>query len=150
MYIDFGYALSPLEKGVTSHQLEFVEYTDLRKQAFPQISVVVDSLGDVYAYREAGFLDRPGAHRYIVGNLLEQRTMEGVLRQFLNRDAGFDSLPGDALYLDIFDHVVTKLLNQAEADQKWGIPFGEGPVLGHTLHGGDGHSAPALAHFSRA
>jgi dTDP-4-amino-4,6-dideoxy-D-glucose ammonia-lyase len=148
LYIDFGYALNPLERGVVSHQLEFVEYTDLRKQAFPQISVVVDSLGDVYAYREAGFLDRPGARRYILGNLLEQGTMEGVVRQFLKRGAGFESLPGDTLYLDIFDHVVTKLLNQTEANQKWGTPFSEGPVLGRTLGDGDSHSAPALAHFS--
>jgi dTDP-4-amino-4,6-dideoxy-D-glucose ammonia-lyase len=129
LHIDFGYALSPLERGVVSRPLEMVEYTEMRKHAFPQVSAVVDSLGDVYAYREAGFLDRPGARRYIIGNLSEQGSMEGVVRQFLERGSEFENLPKDTLYLDIFDHVVTKQLNKVEADEAWGIPSSEGTIL---------------------
>ena len=31
----------------------------MRKSGYPQMSVAIDSLGDVFLYREAGFLDRP-------------------------------------------------------------------------------------------
>jgi dTDP-4-amino-4,6-dideoxy-D-glucose ammonia-lyase len=148
LHIDFGYALSPLERGVVSRPLEMVEYTEMRKHAFPQVSVVVDSLGDVYAYREAGFLDRPGARRYIIGNLSEQGSMEGVVRQFLERGSEFENLPKDTLYLDIFDHVVTKLLNKVEADEAWGIPSSEGTILSDGIGNKNGRSAPAIAHFS--
>jgi dTDP-4-amino-4,6-dideoxy-D-glucose ammonia-lyase len=147
LHIDFGYALSPLERGVVGSPLEMVEYSEMRKRAFPQVSVVVDPLGDVYAYREAGFLDRPGARRYIIGNVLEQGTMEGVVRRFLEQGTEFESMPGDTLYFDIFDHVVTKLLNQTEADQSWGMPPGAGPILWHAGGTADGRGAPTIAHF---
>jgi dTDP-4-amino-4,6-dideoxy-D-glucose ammonia-lyase len=148
LHIDFGYALSPLERGEVSRQLEMVENSEMRKRAFPQVSVVVDPLGDVYAYREAGFLDRPGARRYVIGNVLEQGTMEDVVRQFLAQSTEFENLPGDTLYLDIFDHVVTKLLNQTEADQKWGISSSEGPVPWHTSDTAKRRGAPTIAHFN--
>ena len=31
--------------------------------------------------------------------------------------------------MDPFDHVLTSLINQAEKDHKFGIPFEDGPVL---------------------
>ena len=31
--------------------------------------------------------------------------------------------------MDPFDHVLTSLINQAEKDLKFGIPFEDGPVL---------------------
>jgi len=34
--------------------------------------------------------------------------------------------------MDPFDHVLTALINQAEEDQKFGIPFKDGPILSRT------------------
>lgn len=55
LYVDFGYAINPINKGRVSKPLEMVTHSAMRKKGYPQISVVVDLLGDVYLYREAGF-----------------------------------------------------------------------------------------------
>ena len=34
----------------------------------------------------------------------------------------------DIRFMDPFDHVLTSLVNQAEKDNKFGIPFEQGPV----------------------
>ena len=39
---------------------------------YPQLSVAVDSLGDVFLYREAGFLDRPGNDKFKAGTPLNK------------------------------------------------------------------------------
>ena len=103
-------------------------HTDMRPHGFPQISVVVDLLGDVYLYREAGFLDRPGARRYIIGRVTATRSLEDVVREFVESRRGIEPVDGDTAYFDIFDHVVTQLLNQADADERFGVPFEQGPI----------------------
>ena len=35
--------------------------------------------------------------------------------------------------MDSFDHVLTSLVNQAEKDQKFDIPFKKGPILGRIM-----------------
>ena len=35
--------------------------------------------------------------------------------------------------MDAFDHVMVKLLNQAEDDEKIGIPFNLGPVFARSI-----------------
>ena len=127
--VDFGYALESLNQGYVGPPLEMVTHQAMRPKGFPQISVVVDLLGDVYLYREAGFLDRPGAHRYIIGRTSPSRGLEDVIQAFVEVESGIEPQSGDTKFFDIFDHVVTKLLNQADADDTVGIPFSKGPLV---------------------
>jgi dTDP-4-amino-4,6-dideoxy-D-glucose ammonia-lyase len=128
LQIDFGYALYPESQGVVGRPLEMVRHEDMRPHGFPQISVVVDLLGDVYLYREAGFLDRKGAQRYIIGRVTAERSLEDVVREFVEARRRIEPQQGDTAYFDIFDHVVTRLLNQADADDRFGVPFEQGPI----------------------
>ena len=128
LHIDYGYALHPESQGVAGRPLEMARHTDMRPHGFPQISVVVDLLGDVYLYREAGFLDRPGARRYIIGRVTATRSLEEVVREFVESRQGIEPVDGDTAYFDIFDHVVTQLLNQTDADERFGVPFEQGPI----------------------
>ena len=128
LQIDFGYALHPESQGVVGRPLEMVRHADMRPHGFPQISVVVDLLGDVYLYREAGFLDRPGARRYIIGRVTATRSLEDVVREFVESRWRIEPGAGDTGYFDIFDHVVTRLLNQADDDERFGVPFDQGPI----------------------
>lgn len=144
LHIDYGYALHAIREGKAGRALDMAEDTNIRHQAYPQVSVVVDLLGDVYLYREAGFLDRPGANRYIIGRISADRPFEKVLSDFIESGEGVTALADDTQYFDVFDHVVTQLLNQADADDAFGIPFEEGPVRGRVY--GSGTPATTLAH----
>jgi dTDP-4-amino-4,6-dideoxy-D-glucose ammonia-lyase len=126
--VDLGYAMHSLSEGGWATPLEMVEERAMRPQGYPQISVVVDLLGDVYLYREAGFLERPGATRYAIGRVTPTHSLEDVVREFLASGATIEPRPGDTGFFDIFDHVVTHLLNQADDDEVFGIPFPEGPL----------------------
>jgi dTDP-4-amino-4,6-dideoxy-D-glucose ammonia-lyase len=137
LHVDFGYALYPESQGVVGQPLEMVNYADMRPVGYPQVSVAVDLLGDVYLYREAAFLERPGAKRYIIGRLSPTRSLEDVVAEFLASGRTIEPLPGETGYFDIFDHVVTKLLNQADEDQRFGVPFEDGPVRDRLPHGAE-------------
>ena len=50
----------------------------MRKSGYPQMSVAVDSLGDVFLYREAGFLDRPGNSKFIAGRITDKKSIEYI------------------------------------------------------------------------
>ncbi|MGH9161879.1 MAG: radical SAM protein, partial [Vicinamibacteraceae bacterium] len=126
--IDYGYALQALSEGAPGQPLEMASDTEMRPSGYPQISVVVDLLGDVYLYREAGFLDRPGARRYAIGRVTASTPLDEVVRDFVESGRTIVPEPGDTKFFDAFDHVVTKLLNQADADEAFGIPFARGPV----------------------
>jgi dTDP-4-amino-4,6-dideoxy-D-glucose ammonia-lyase len=128
LYVDYGYALMTLSEGVLGKPLAMVTHEEMRPMAFPQISVVIDLLGDVYIYHEAGFLDRPGADRYKIGTVTKTRSLEVVVQDFLESGRGIEPLPTDPQLMDAFDHVVTKVINQAESDEKTGIPFNQGPI----------------------
>ncbi len=128
LQVDFGYALYPLSEGAVWRPLAMVTHEAMLSKAYPQVSVAVDLLGDVYLYRDAAFLERPGADRYIIGRVSRTRTLEEVVREFLRSGREIPPLPTDPELMDAFDHVVTKLIWQAEADQRVGIPFNEGPV----------------------
>ena len=41
---------------------------------------------------------------------------------------GLENASNDIRFMDPFDHVLTSLINQAENDKKFGIPFKYGPV----------------------
>ena len=131
MYIDYGFALDGLKKGYVKNSLadSFVSEEEFFKNVgVPHSSVVVDLYGDVYMFREAGFLDRPGAKRYIIGNLIKDGSMENIIENFNKNNFQVDPKKEDIEYLDAWDHVVIKLASQHDADYKFGIPFNLGPI----------------------
>ncbi len=131
LYIDYGFALEGINKGYLKKSLanSFVTKDEFKNLGVPHSSVVVDLYGDVYMFREAGFLDRPGAKRYIIGNLIDDGSMENVINKFNKEKFKVEIKDGDLDYLDAWDHVVVKMVNQYKSDLKFGIPFELGPFL---------------------
>ena len=128
LHIDYGYALEAIRRNKESFEpLKKVDYNQLRPKVFPQIAVMIDTKGDVYAYHEAAFLDRDGAKRYSIGVVDQEHSLQDVISNFLNTK-GIESHPSDTGYLDAFDHVTTLFLNQLESDIKFGIPWSQGPI----------------------
>jgi dTDP-4-amino-4,6-dideoxy-D-glucose ammonia-lyase len=128
LQVDYGYALQAIREGQIGRGLEMAERAEIRRRGYPQVSVVVDLLGDVYLYREAGFIERPGASRYIIGRVGHGRPLQAVVADFVRSGIGIEPGPDDTQYFDSFDHVVTRLLHQAEADAAYGVPLEQGPV----------------------
>lgn len=136
MYIDYGFALDGLMKGYTKKSLadSFVTEKEFFKNiGVPHASVVVDLYGDVYMFREAGFLDRPGAKRYIIGNLIKDGSMENIINNYNQGNFKVEPRREDIEYLDAWDHVVIKLANQYNLDKEFGIPFEMGPIAGKII-----------------
>ena len=50
------------------------------------------------------------------------------LQKFVEENKGVEALPMDISYLDAYDHIITILLNQADEDKKFGIPWSNGPI----------------------
>jgi dTDP-4-amino-4,6-dideoxy-D-glucose ammonia-lyase len=146
--IDYGYALQSVRDGFKGRPLEMVGDSEIRGSGYPQISVVVDLSGDVYIYREAGFLERPGANRYAIGPVTPDRSLQTVVQEFIESGKEVPVSTGDWKYLDAFDHVIVKLLNQAEIDMEIGIPFSAGPVRERIIMDKSSKDAafPILAH----
>jgi dTDP-4-amino-4,6-dideoxy-D-glucose ammonia-lyase len=140
--VDFGYALYPLSKGLVGKPLAMVTHQGMRPKAYPQVSVAVDLLGDVYLYRDAAFLERPGADRYIIGRVSQERSLERVVADFLESGREIPPLPDDPALMDAFDHVVTKTIWQAESDARIGIPFNLGPIRRRLYGANDETSEP--------
>ncbi|MBM4441162.1 MAG: radical SAM protein [Candidatus Rokubacteria bacterium] len=126
--VDYGYALWALERGVLGPPLAMAGHRELRPAGYPQVSVAVDLLGDVYLYREAGFLERPGVERYCIGRMSAERSLEDVVRQHLAHGVPPVPTPDDPALLDAFDHVVTLMLNRLDADARIGFALADGPV----------------------
>lgn len=125
--VDYGYGLDALRRGFETSRLCFVGEDEVRADGYPQVSVVVDLLGDVYLYREAGFLDRPGARRYVIGRIDEEQDLGDVVAEFVRSGGTCEVEPGDTKFFDVFDHVVTSLLHQADDDARFGVPPSAGP-----------------------
>ena len=128
LHVDFGYAMVALGEGVLGKPLARVNGFQMRKSGFPQLSVAVDSAGDVFLYREAGFLDRPGNKKFIAGRITNGETLESVLKNFIESKETADLVVYDSRFMDSYDHLITLLVNQAEQDMDFGIPFEHGPV----------------------
>ena len=111
----------------------------MRPVGFPQVSVVVDLLGDVYLYREAGSSIVParGATSSAASARRDHSKTSSPSSSHPARRS--TPLPGDTAYFDIFDHVVTMLLNQADDDERFGVPFEQGPVRDRIQHGANPH-----------
>ena len=110
-----------------------VSGTDMRKSAYPQVSAAVDSYGDVFLYREAGFLDRPGNDKFIIGRITKQKSLEDIIVDFINNKTEIEPHASDARFMDAFDHIATILINQTENDKDLGIPFELGPVSARSV-----------------
>ena len=54
----------------------------MRKYAHTQMSVCIDMLGDVFLYREAGFLDREGNDKFIIGRISKKILLNLYLKNF--------------------------------------------------------------------
>ena len=126
--MDFGYAMVALGEGILGKPLARVNGTQMRKSGFPQLSVAIDSAGDVFLYREAGFLDRPGNDKFIAGRITDDETLESVLKRFVENKETAELVHDDSRFMDSYDHLITLLVNQAEQDMDFGIPFEKGPV----------------------
>ena len=100
----------------------------MRPSAYPQMSVTVDSAGDVFLYREAGFLDRPGNTKFIIGRINDEENLETILKKFIYERKTADLVNDDSKFMDSYDHLITLLINQFDNDQKYGIPVEKGPV----------------------
>ena len=100
----------------------------MRKYGHTQLSVCVDLYGDVFLYREAGFLNRNGNEKFIIGRVNNDTSFKQVIENFLNNTRGIEVEKNDIRFMDPFDHVMTSLINQAEDDKNFGIPFKEGPI----------------------
>jgi len=127
--VDFGYALDALNEGVYVNQIKMANGDEMRESAYPQVSVVVDSFGDIFLYREAGFLDRPGNDKFIIGRISEEKSFDVIIKEFIEERSKIILHKDDSRFMDAFDHIATILLNQTESDSKIKIPFELGPVL---------------------
>ena len=128
LHVDFGYALVAISEGKVGKSLLKVDGTKMRKSGFPQLSVAVDLNGDIFLYREAGFLDRPGNSKFILGRISEDKPFEDVIREFVESKEAVVTVKHDNRFMDSFDHLLTMLTNQAQKDSEFGVPFDLGPV----------------------
>ena len=120
MHVDFGYAMVALGDGVLGKPLARVSGEQMRKSGYPQMSVAIDSSGDLFLYREAGFLDRPGNQKFTAGRIGE-KDLEGTLKDFVNDRVEVDRNDSDCRFMDSYDHLMTLLVNQTESDMKMEI-----------------------------
>lgn len=116
--IDYGYALDPLQQGKQIGPLRMAKHTQLDGYGFPQASVQVDILGNVYVYHETAFLDRPGSNKFIIGNIKDG--LENVIKQHLSGQP-FEYIPSDTEMLDAFDHAVSLAIHTAKQDNLLGV-----------------------------
>ena len=128
LYVDYGYSLETLFKGQADSGLTKVNGKQMRKFGFTQISVAIDLYGDVFLFREAGFLNREGNEKMIIGRISKDQSLESVIKKFLEKNQPLEFEQDDSRFMDSFDHVLTALVNQAEKDKEFDIPFNLGPI----------------------
>ena len=134
MHVDFGYAMVAFVDGVLGKPLARVKGEQMRKSGYPQLSVAMDSHGDIFLHKEAGFLDRPGNEKFIAGRVTENKSFSDVFKDFINNKHVIDLEHNDDRFMDSYDHLITLLVNQAESDINVGIPFELGPVKSRNKH----------------
>ena len=121
--------MDALNEGVYVNQIKMVNGDEMRESAYPQVSVVIDSFGDIFLYREAGFLDRPGNDKFIIGRISEEKSFDIIIKEFIEVRSKIILHEDDSRFMDAFDHLATILVNQTESDNEIEIPFELGPVL---------------------
>ncbi len=128
LHVDYGYSLEYLSNNIFDKGLVKVSGGELRKFGFTQMSVAIDLHGDVFLFREAGFLDRPGNKKAIIGRISEKNPLEKIIKKFLEKDQPINFDEDDTRLLDSFDHVLNALVNQSESNYKFGISLSECPI----------------------
>jgi len=134
LHVDFGYAMMALGEGILGKPLARVKGTEMRKSGYPQLSVAMDSHGDIFLHKEAGFLDRPGNKKFIAGRITDKKTFNNIFEEFINNKTVIDLEHDDDRFMDSYDHLITLLVNQAESDINIDIPFELGPVKLRSKH----------------
>ena len=128
LHIDYGYSLEFLSQGFFDVGLNKVKIHELNSKGFTQLSVAVDTHGDVFLFREAGFLNRKGNEKMIIGRIDDKMNLESVIKNFLTdpRHKSFDD--NDLRFLDSFDHVLASMVFQKDQDKKFGININQFPI----------------------
>lgn len=98
--VDYGYSLHQLINGYDTRLIR-AELKHLTAKQSPQIKIAVDPKGDIYYYQEAAFLDRLGAERHILGNIVGS-SIENELKKMKT----IEPQESDIEYMDAFNHVI--------------------------------------------
>ena len=91
--------------GKQSHLIK-VTVDELTHRQSPQVKVCVDPNGNIYSYMEAGFVDRPGALRHSLGNVIDS-SIENELRKQKQVEPRHD----DMQYMDAYNHLILKYIH---------------------------------------
>lgn len=99
--IDFGYSLHQIKSGKITKLIRVTSVDQLSTYQSPQIKINIDPRGNIFNYCCAGFIDRPGADKHILGNLNDS-TVEIELKKQKQ------ILPhiSDIQFMDAFNHLV--------------------------------------------
>jgi dTDP-4-amino-4,6-dideoxy-D-glucose ammonia-lyase len=103
--VDYGYALQDAMAGRQNFLMR-VSAEELTTKQSPQVKVCLDPNGNLYSYMEAGFVDRPGALRHSLGNVINS-SIEKELRKQKHIDVRGD----DMQYLDAYNHLILKYIH---------------------------------------
>ena len=128
LHIDYGYSLEFLSQGFFDVGLKKIKANQLRVNAFTQLSVAVDTFGDVFLFREAGFLNRQGNKKMIIGRIDDKNDLEKIIKKFLKNGNKNSFKPDDIRFLDSFDHVLASMVYQKEQDLKFGVKLNQSPI----------------------
>ena len=129
LHVDYGYSLEYLSQKIFDRGLVKIDGEKIRSYGFTQLSVAIDLHGDIFLFREAGFLNREGNEKVIIGRLDDKKnSLEKNIKNFLDKQKPISFDGNDSRLLDSFDHVLNALVNQAELDEKFGIPLNYGPI----------------------
>lgn len=104
--VDYGYALQDAMMGKSSYLIK-VTPEELTTGQSPQVKVCLDPNGNIYSYMEAGFVDRPGALRHSLGNVIDSS-----IEQELRKQRQVEIHQDDMQYMDAYNHLVLKYMHQ--------------------------------------
>ena len=128
LHIDYGYSLEFLAQGFNDVGLKKIKSHQLNGKGYTQLSVAVDTFGDVFLFREAGFLNRQGNQKMIIGRLDDNNNLEGIIKSFLSDTKIKKFEENDVRFLDSFDHVLASMVFQKDQDDKFGINISQSPI----------------------
>lgn len=128
LHVDYGYSIFAVSRGVTGYGLKMIESDKLPKYGYPQLSLAIDLYGDVFLYREAGFLERFGNKKFIIGRLNGENKLQDIINNFLEKGVPIEYEKSDTKFMDSLDHVLGSIINQAKEDKVVQIPFDKGPI----------------------
>ena len=99
--VDFGYSLHQIKNGKMTKLLRVTSVDQLSTHQSPQIKVNIDPRGNIFNYCCAGFIDRPGADKHILGNL-NNSSVEIELKKQKQISPDIS----DTQFMDAFNHLV--------------------------------------------